>query len=329
VDPARPSDEEPPDQETGDPETSDLADALAEVGRRVRAAVLGGRRADDGRVVRTEGGDEVFGVDARADEVALGALEELCSARWPGSVVIEGFDDRQPVGDPAGPWTYLVDPVDGSRGFLAGLRSAWVLLGAGREAQTLEDLEVGAAVELPTERAAVSLVGCADRSGYLRVEDDDLRAGSSAAASFTPRATASLERAFVTVVRLRPGGHGPIGVWADDLLAGLEVYDDLYPCSGGQMLAIAAGSAAAVLDPRPLLDQPPAGQRALCAHPYDLAAVVLVRAVGVVVEALPPGPLAVPLDTSTDVAWAAYANPEVAARLRPPAAGVGSLPPVP
>ncbi|OWY63389.1 hypothetical protein B7486_53380, partial [cyanobacterium TDX16] len=56
---------------------------------------------------------------------------------------------------------------------------------------------------------------------------------------------------------------------------------------------------------------------------YDLAALVLARAAGVLVEALPPGPLHVPLDTDTPVAWAAYANEQVAARLRPSAGSLG------
>lgn len=315
----------PPGTGTGpgpgdDLETAVLAEVLAEVGRAVRTAVATGRRADDARVVRTEGGDDVFGVDARADAVLLAELAARCGQRWPGQVVVEGFDEPQPVGDPAGPWTYLVDPVDGSRGLLAGLRSAWVLLGAGRDAVTLEDLEVGVAVELPTDRAALGRVARADQSGHLVVEDDDL-VGEAAPApvELAPRQGSDLSRAFVTVVRLVPGGHGPIGAWADRHLAGLEVYDDLYPCTGGQMMAVASGAAAAALDPRPLLHR-----GSLASHPYDLAALVLARAAGVVVEALPPGPLAVPLDTDTPVAWAAYANPAVAERLRPSA---GSLEP--
>jgi len=213
-----------------DAETAALAEALAEVGRTVRHVVAAGRRADDAEVVRTEGGDDVFGVDARADEALLAELEARCGARWPGTVVIEGFDDPQPVGDPGGPWTYLVDPVDGSRGLLAGLRSAWVLLGAGRSAATLEDLEVGVAVELPTDRAALGRVGRADRSGHLVVEDDDLVGDEPPRpVTLAPRTGVDLARTFVTVVRLVPGGHGPIGAWADQHLAGLEVYDDLYP----------------------------------------------------------------------------------------------------
>lgn len=291
----------------------ELAAALAAVGRAVRDAVLAvDRTADDARVVRTEGGDDVFGVDARADAVVLRELRVVAS-RWPGRLVMEGFAESIPLGDDGGPWTYLVDPFDGTRPWLAGKRSAWVLLGAGRDARTLEDLEVGAAVELPTTRARWARTACAtNEGGAPTVEDDDLADPSAPRrrATLTPRPTADLARAYVTVARFDPGSKARIGAWEDDVLAGLETYEDPYLCSGGQMMGVAAGEDAAVLDPRPLL-----GAR-FCAHPYDLAALVVARAAGVIVEALPPGPLDVALDPHVDVAWAAYANEAVASELR-------------
>lgn len=303
-----------------------LAAALAEVGRAVRDAVRSGvvggvghdGHGDDHLVVRTEGGDDVFGVDARAEEALVSALAGL-GDRWPGTAIVEGHDDPISVGDAGGPWRYIVDPVDGTRGLLAAKRSAWVLLGAGRDARTLEDLEVGAAVEIPTRRAAVGLVAHAAVGGPAHAVDDDLTAlgAPSRPVELVPRG-GDLARRFVTVVRLAPGSHAPIGEWADRHLAGLEVYDDLVPCTGGYLMGLAAGNDVAVFDPRPLLVP---GH--LAAHPYDLASLVVTRAAGVVVEALPAGPLDVPLDCTTPVAWAGYADEEVARRLRP---APGSLP---
>ena len=293
----------------------ELAAALAGVGRAVRDAVLTvGRTSDDARVVRTEGGDDVFGVDARADAVVLRELRDV-AARWPGRLVMEGFAEPIVLGDDGvdGPWTYLVDPFDGTRPWLAGKRSAWVLLGAGRDASTLEDLEVGAAVELPTARARWARTAWAtNEGGPPTVEDDDLADPSapSRTVTLTPRQTDDLGRAYVTVARFDPGSKARIGAWEDEVLAGLETYEDPYLCSGGQMMGVAGGEDAAVLDPRPLL-----GAR-FCAHPYDLAALVVARAAGVVVEALPPGPLDVAIDPHVDVAWAAYANESVADELR-------------
>jgi len=319
------------DRDDRDDDLLDLAAALAAAGRVVRDVVRSGRVGRDHEVVRTEGGDDVFGVDDRADQVLLAELARV-GERWPGTVVLEGYDDPVPIG-PAGPdgapgpWRYLADPVDGTRPYLAGKRSAWVLLGAGRDATTLEQLEVGAAVEIPTVRAAVGLVAWATTTvssergsepGFgarhrLVAEDDDLVGGGPPMpVQLRPQTGRPLDRSFVTVVRLLPGGHGPIGAWADGHLAGLEVYDDLVPCTGGAMMGLASGADRAVFDPRPLLH---AGS--LAAHPYDLAALVVARAAGAVVEALPPGPLDIPLDTDTSVAWAGYADEATATRLRP------------
>ena len=302
---------------TADPDDpddlDDIAPALAEVGRRVRDAITTRTpSAADHRVVRTEGGDDVFGIDAVADRIVVDELGAL-GDRWPGQLVMEGVADRLPIGDPDGPWTYLVDPIDGSRAWLAGKRSAYVLLGAGRHAATLEDLEVGAAVEIPTPRSALGFVAWATiGGGPPHAEDDDLvNHGPPRPTPMTPRRDADIERTFVTVSRFAPGSKAVIGAWEDDLLGGLEVYEDPWLCTGGLLIGLATGTDSAVLDPRPLLTP------GLAAHPYDLAALVIARAAGVVVEAIPPGPLGVPIDNATPVAWAGYANEEIARRLRP------------
>ena len=308
-----------------DPEAAALAAQLATVGREVRDAVLGVPVRDaDADVVRVEGGDAVFGVDARADVVLLESLRRHCGRRWPGRLVMEGRDSPAPIGGGSGdggggggggggPWVYLADPVDGTRPWLAGKRSAWVLLGAGRRAATLEDLQVGAAVELPTARARLGRVAWAAVDGPAFAEDDDLTAPGSPPlpATLASRSGADLERAWVTVARFSPGDKARIGRFEDQLLQGLEVYEDPYLCSGGQLMGLASGADAAVLDPRPLFHS------RFCAHPYDLAALVVARAAGVIVEAIPPGPLRAPLDPTFDVAWAGYANETIARRLRP------------
>jgi hypothetical protein len=223
---------------------------------------------------------------------------------------MEGFEDPKPVGEREGEWRYLVDPLDGTRPWLAGKRSAWVLFGAGRGARTLAELEISAVVEVPTSRAAWGLSAWATRGGQLWAIDDDLVGDTgSHPATLTPRASADLDRAYVSVQRFVPGQKARIGVFEDELLHGLETYEDPYLCSGGQLMEVALGREAAALDPRPLL------VNGLAAHPYDLAGWLVAAAAGVIVEALPPGPLAYPLDTHTPCAWAAYANESVAEQM--------------
>lgn len=291
-----------------------LAGALADVGREVRAAVGRPRGVADAEVVRTAGGDDVFGVDARADEVLIDALRRRCGERWPGMLVIEGIEEALPIGS-NGPWRYIADPVDGSRPWLWSKRSAYALVGAGRDARTLADLEVGACVELPTPRASVALTAWAVRGGGVMAVDDNLLdqldGSTGTTADLAPLRDGRLDHRFVTVVRYAVGTKGPIGAWEDALLDGLAVYEDPYICTGGLLMEVAAGRQAAVIDPRPEV-----APGSMASHPYDLAAWVVAAEAGVIVEALDGSPLSAPLDTSTPVAWAAYANDEIATELR-------------
>lgn len=292
-----------------------LAAELAEVGRAVRAAVGLPRGVDDVTVLRTEGGDDVFAVDGRADEALVEALVDRCAARWPGTLVLEGFDEPLAVGDAGGPWRYLADPVDGSRPWLWGKRSAWVLLGAGREATTLAALEVSACVELPVLPDVPAATAWAVRGGGVWVVDD--RRG--AAVRWRPLSSGELRHRFVTVLRYAVGTKAAIGAWEDEVLAGLDVFEDPFICTGGLLVEVAAGRQAAVLDPRPVVVP-----GSMASHPYDLAGWIVAAEAGAVVEALDGGPLDAPLDTSTPVAWAAYANEAVAAELRARIAAVGA-----
>jgi hypothetical protein len=269
----------------------DLARVLAQVGRSVRDTLLATMRSPaDGRVVRRAGGDDIYGLDDRADRVLVAELERQCG-RWPGRLIVEGAEEPLPIGDRSGPWVYLADPVDGTRLWLSGKRSAWVLLGAGREATTLEGLEVGAAVELPTPRARLGLVAWAGRSGGTTAEDDDLVTGGRPSPHpLVPRAATDITRSYVSFPQYTPGTDGVVSRLEDRLLAGAKVFRDPSQCSGGLLMGLAGGADTAVLDARPLVDAHNA------AHPYDLAAIVVARAAGVVVEALPPGPLEVALD---------------------------------
>jgi fructose-1,6-bisphosphatase/inositol monophosphatase family enzyme len=289
-----------------------LAEALAEVGREVRAAVGEPAGSDDAEVVRTEGGDDVFAVDARAERRLIDALVRRCAARWPGVLVLEGHDEPVAVGDPAGPWRYLADPVDGSRPWMWAKRPAYVLIGAGRDAATLDDLEVGACVELPTPRARVALTAWAVRGeGGDAVDDLTVVEGVARPAVLAPLEGDSLDHTFVTVARYAVGTKAALGAWEDAVLEGLTVYEDPYICTGGLLVELAAGRQAAVLDPRPAVVP-----GAMATHPYDLAAWIVAAEAGVVVEQLDGSPLTVPLDTSTPVAWAAYANEDIAEVMR-------------
>ncbi|HEV2459000.1 MAG TPA: inositol monophosphatase, partial [Ktedonobacterales bacterium] len=55
----------------------------------------------------------------------------------------------------------------------------------------------------------------------------------------------------------------------------------------------------------------------LCAHPYDLASLLVAEEAGVLVADAQGQPLDAPLDVQTSVAWAGYANAALRATLEP------------
>ena len=55
----------------------------------------------------------------------------------------------------------------------------------------------------------------------------------------------------------------------------------------------------------------------LCSKPYDLCTALVAQEAGCVVTAPDGAELDVPLDITTNVAFAGYANPALAARLQP------------
>ena len=106
-----------------------------------------------------------------------------------------------------GPWTFIVDPVDGTRPYLADLRSAWVLLGAGRHAVTPGGAR-GRRRRRDPDVAGPRSVGWSGRGSAVRPRtvDDDLtdRGREPVPVELRPQAGADPTRTFLTVVRLLP-----------------------------------------------------------------------------------------------------------------------------
>ena len=259
-----------------DPQPDDLIDlellaaALAEAGRAVRDAVRSGEvggvghdgHHDDHRVVRTEGGDDVFGVDARAETALVTAFEAL-GDRWPGTAIVEGHADpggrraRRAVALHRRPGRRHQGPAgrQAQRMGAAAPVARPVPRGPSRWVPT---------IEIPTRRAEQSgsphpplpAVG-----GPAHAVDDDLTGAGRPPmpVDLVPHG-GDLARRFVTVVRLGTRLARPHRGWADRHLAGLEVYDDLAPCTGGYLVGLAAGNDAAVFDPRPLPRARPPGR---------------------------------------------------------------------
>ncbi len=121
------------------PEVRHLADFLADGLRQLVVAHLGTgwSRGLSGRAV---GGDTTFAID----EMAEAWMEErLAQVALPIAFYSE---DRGLVGRPGAEWTFIVDPIDGTRPAAAGLEAACVSIAVARGAEALVMADVYYAV---------------------------------------------------------------------------------------------------------------------------------------------------------------------------------------
>lgn len=284
------------------------------------------------RTVRDGDGDTIFGIDVAVEEILLRHCEQWGESQHfvllGEGLPPAGLEFGRP-GRGGAPFRLLVDPIDGTRGLMFDKRSAWCLMGAApdRGADTrLSDVEVAVMTELPTTRQATSDLLWAVPGEPAHGERQDVATGAARTLPIAPSPATTLRHGFATVNSFFPGGKALIGALDEAIVtralggwnpAKAEVYTDQYICSGGQLAEVALGRDRFVLDVRPLVHQKLGVTSSLACRPYDLVTWRVAQAAGCVVCDPFGGPLDAPLDTTTNLSFACYANRQLADRLIP------------
>jgi fructose-1,6-bisphosphatase/inositol monophosphatase family enzyme len=284
---------------------------LCALGDHVRDLVVGARGMDMAAIEGRTSADTIFAIDRVADDALVGWFE----AHWRGvELVSEGLDEPVVIGaDPE--WTVIVDPIDGTRGLMYDKRSAWCLAAAAPCGGSLRDIMAAAMTELPTTKQTLGDQLSATRGSGVVAERVDVRDGHRSALVVHPSTATDLEQGFAVVSKFFIPGKVALAELETELFARLgsrEVFDDEYISSGGQLHELIAGRDRFVTDLRPLVDPD-----AFACHPYDVCTAMLLEEAGGVVTDPRGEPLDAPLDTTTAVAWAGYANPTLAERIGP------------
>ena len=280
--------------------------------------------------------DTIYLVDKITEERILAWFAENWPREWPVELVMEGAEEHGPLVFPEGvpaeriQWTCLLDPIDGTRNLMYDKRPAWALAGiAPRKdgGSTLADLEVAAMTELPPSRHWRADQLSAVRGRGLVAEALDLRSGEVFSFSPVPSRATDCRHGFASIARFFPDGLESLGALEEALWKRLYpegagrsplVFNDQYLTTGGQLYEMVLGRDRFLADLRPLVLPRLGLGGALCCHPYDLAALLVAEEAGVIVEdPLHGGKLSAPMDTTTSVAWAAYANEAIADHVRP------------
>lgn len=302
----------------------------------IRDRLVTARRAGRGRMARVAGetaADTIYAVDRVSERTVLAWLGRHWPRTWPVELVMEGLEAGTtfPRGTPvsATAWKLILDPIDGTRMLMYDKRSAWSLAGLAPQRgarTTLEDIVVAAMTELPTAKAGWADQLSAVRGQGVRAERLDLRTGRRARFVPRPSRARGVAHGFAGFAKFFPEGKGWLARKEEDLWCelvpatggnGRPVFDDQYLATGGQLHELITGRDRFVADVRPLVRARRAQSPALACHPYDLCTLLIAREAGCLIEAPGGGPLDVPLDTTTPVAWVGYANAALRRLIRP------------
>lgn len=286
-------------------------------------------------------GDVTFGMDAPAEEFMDEWLLEQARQR-PLSLLTEdrGWRHMGPAPGRSGEAQDLpgfnhggpriaVDPVDGTRNLMAGLRSAWTVVSfaaAGPGQPSYQDQCAGIVAELPTLRAAHRSTYSAAGDGCWRLDIDVASGQLLERRRLRVDAEARADHGYFPFFRFEPKFRPLLAQLEAAFFARLELhegsdpaafYDDQYISNAGQLVQLIEGTYRMLVDARALLAER-LGQPAICSKPYDLAgALFCARAAGVALGAADGSPLEFPIDTDTPVHLAAYANAATRERLEP------------
>jgi fructose-1,6-bisphosphatase/inositol monophosphatase family enzyme len=284
---------------------------LCALGDHVREVVVGARGMDMAAIEGRTSADTIYAIDRVADDT----LVEWFEAHWPDvELVSEGLETPVIIGaDPQ--WTVIVDSIDGTRGLMYDKRAAWCLAAIAPRGGSLRDVVAAAMTELPTSKQGLADQLSGVRGAGLVAERVDVRTGGRSPLTVRPSSATDLEHGFAAVSKFFVPGKVALAELETALFTRLgsrDVFDDEYISSGGQLHELIAGHDRFVADLRPLADPD-----AFACHPYDVCTAMLLEEAGGVVTDPRGDPLDVPLDTTTPVAWAGYANPALAERIGP------------
>ena len=281
------------------------------------------------RVAAVTPADTIYGIDKVSEATVLAWFAQNWPRRWPVELVMEGLDGPAitfPRGTPVAQtvWKCILDPIDGTRGLMYDKRSAWSLaaLAPQRGAKTnLSDIVVAVMTELPTSKQGLADQLSAVRGTGVKAGRIDLRTGRRK--RFTPRPSQARDVAhgFASFAKFFPSGKAWLAereerLWRS-LGAGVEIFDDQYLSSGGQIYDLLMGHDRFVADLRPLAFAQLRVCSALACHPYDICTALIAQELGCVVTAADGKPLRAPLDTTSPVAWVGYANQALARQIGP------------
>ncbi len=287
-------------------------------------------------VSREESSDTIYAIDAVSEDLLIRFFETL-SLPHSFILIAEGLHDG-PMVFPRGTneadacYRVIVDPIDGTRGLMYQKRSAWVLTGVAPNrgpGTSLRDVEIAVQTEIPLVKQHLADQLWATRGSGAKAERHNRLTGERRPLHLLPSTAGTIEHGFAMISRFFPGVRDELAAIDEEIVTGAlgptragkaQCFEDQYISSGGQLYELMAGHDRFVADLRPLMEQVAAARGlrlGICCHPYDLCTVLIAEEMGIAVTDMQGQPLNAPLDVTTEVAWAGYANDRIRRQIEP------------
>lgn len=321
------------------PDPARVVASLKEFQRTTRQLLIDSRKQKDLHAVsRDSAADTIYAIDAVVEPV----LEDFCR-KWakeqPLVLIaegVEGSDGREgikvfPEGarEEHAAIRLIIDPIDGTRGLMYDKRAAWALAGVapnkGPET-SLRDIDVAVMTELPTSKMGFGDVLWAMKGRGAHAERVDLRTGETQPLPLGASRATGIDHGFAQVSNFFPGTKVLASELMEEIVRALigpadvtraTVFDDQYISTGGQFYELIVGHDRFNADLRPHFYRLQGQPEGLCCHPYDCATMLIAEEAGVILTDGLGSPLDGPLDLTTGLSWAAYANEALRRKIEP------------
>jgi fructose-1,6-bisphosphatase/inositol monophosphatase family enzyme len=317
-----------------------LLDALIDFQKNVRDLILRSRKQTGlSEIGRSSAADTIYKIDTEVDPILESFCHEL-SHKFPIVVVAEGLQDDAgnevesrvypaSAKDSDAPVRLIFDPIDGTRGIMYDKRPAWALAGVAPNkgpATRLRDIELAVMTELPTSKSGYCDCLWALKGQGARGKRVDLRSNDSLPLAISPSRADTINHGFASITNFFPGTKLIAGELTEYLVGNLvgpadvtkaTVFEDQYISTGGQFYELLVGHDRFNADLRPLFYKIQGQPEGLCCHPYDCATWLIAEEAGIILTDGLGQPLDGPFDTTTSIAWAAFANPILRGSIEP------------
>lgn len=324
-----------------DSPSRELLRSIRELHERVwRAVVAEGEQESAGemsRVVRDTEGDTIFGIDTVGEDVVVEFFEREVARETPLVLISEGLPQGQIV-LPRGSlekdarWRVIVDPIDGTRGWMYQKRPAWILTAAAPNLgpdTNLADIVLAVQTEIPLLKQHLVDSVWAVRGEGVRGERTNRLNGQRRTLNVQPSTAGTIEQGFAMLSRFFPGVRDEIAAIDEEIIRAAlgpvragkaHCFEDQYISTGGQFYELMNGHDRFNADLRPLMEKLLAKRgwaMGICCHPYDVCTELVAREAGVIITDAHGGPLRAPLSVDADVAWVGYANERIRDQIQP------------